>query len=76
MKPFLLLATRAEDDVADEEYETVLRFSGLQEGRLHRVRLESGPMPPVDLERYSGVARGGTRRASGRDLQGLGPKAG
>ncbi|MFC4904755.1 glutamine amidotransferase [Kocuria sp. CNJ-770] len=60
MKPFLLLATRAEDDVADEEYETVCRFSGLQEGLLHRVRLEAGPMPPIDLERYSGVIIGGS----------------
>ncbi|MFI7481004.1 glutamine amidotransferase [Kocuria sp. M1R5S2] len=55
MKPFLLLATRAEDDVADEEYETICRFSGLAESRLHRVRLEAGPMPAVDLDRYSGV---------------------
>lgn len=60
MKPFLLLATRAEDDVADEEYETVCRFSGLQESSLHRVRLEAGPMPPIDLERYSGVVIGGS----------------
>jgi len=60
MKPFLLLATRAEDDVADEEYETICRYSGLQEGRLHRVRLEAAPMPPVDLERYSGVIISGS----------------
>ncbi|MGX5358049.1 glutamine amidotransferase [Kocuria sp. KH4] len=60
MKPFLLLATRAEDDVADEEYETIRRFSGLQESSLHRVRLEAGPMPPIDLERYSGVIIGGS----------------
>ncbi|MEX5271116.1 glutamine amidotransferase [Kocuria sabuli] len=60
MKPFLLLATRAQDDVADEEYETICRFSGLQEAMLHRVRLEAGPMPPIDLERYSGVIIGGS----------------
>jgi GMP synthase (glutamine-hydrolysing) len=60
MKPFLLLATRAEDDVADEEYETIRRFSGLQESSLHRVRLEAGPMPPIDLKRYSGVIIGGS----------------
>lgn len=60
MKPFLLLATRAEDDVADEEYETICRFSGLREDQLHRVRLEAGPMPPIDLQRYSGVVIGGS----------------
>ena len=60
MKPFLLLATRAEDDVADEEYETICRFSRLQEGEVHRVRLEAGPMPPIELDRYSGVIIGGS----------------
>lgn len=60
MKPFLLLATRSEDDVADEEYETIRRFSGLREEQLHRVRLEAGPMPPIDLHRYSGVIIGGS----------------
>ncbi|MCC3275091.1 glutamine amidotransferase [Arthrobacter sp. zg-Y40] len=59
MKPFLLLATRAEDDAADEEYASFLRFGGLGEEQLHRVRLESGPMPPVDLADYSGVIVGG-----------------
>ena len=29
VKPFLLLATRAEDAAADEEYAAFLRFSGL-----------------------------------------------
>ena len=31
MKPFLLLATRAEDVPADEEYELFLRYTGLRE---------------------------------------------
>lgn len=59
MKPFLLLATRAEDDAADEEYASFLRFGGLGEDQLHRVRLESAPLPPVDLADYSGVIVGG-----------------
>lgn len=59
MKPFLLLATRAEDDAADEEYASFLRFGGLAEDQLHRVRLESAPLPPVDLADYSGVIVGG-----------------
>ncbi|WP_146364429.1 glutamine amidotransferase [Arthrobacter yangruifuii] len=59
MKPFLLLATRAEDDAADEEYASFLRFGGLTEEQLHRVRLEAGPLPPVDLDAYSGVIVGG-----------------
>jgi GMP synthase (glutamine-hydrolysing) len=44
VKPFLLLATRAEDAAADDEYESVLGFSGLGEARLLRHRLERRPL--------------------------------
>ncbi len=57
--PFLLLATRAEDEAADGEYDAMLRGSGLAERDLRRVRLESGPMPKIDLSDYSGVILGG-----------------
>src|SRR5918997_5204756 len=60
MKPFLLLATRAEDVAADGEYKAFLHYGGLEPDQLHRVRLESGPMPPVDLDDYSGVIVGGS----------------
>lgn len=59
MKPFLLLATRAEDVPADEEYELFLRYSGLDERHLRRVRMEAGPLGPVDLDDYSGIFVGG-----------------
>jgi GMP synthase (glutamine-hydrolysing) len=59
VRPFLLLATRAEDQAADGEYAAVLRASGLDEPQLHRVRLEAGPMPPIDLDRYAGIILGG-----------------
>jgi hypothetical protein len=54
VKPFLLLATRADDDVADQEYESFARFGGLEPGQLRRIRLEAGPMPAIDLDDYSG----------------------
>ena len=60
MKPFLLLATRADDDVADQEYESFARFGGLEPGQLRRVRLEAGPMPAIDLDGYSGIVVGGS----------------
>ena len=41
MKPFLLLATRAEDLPADEEYALFLRYTGLSEEHLVRRRLEA-----------------------------------
>ncbi|WP_026549268.1 glutamine amidotransferase [Arthrobacter sp. Br18] len=60
MKPFLLLATRAEDAAADGEYSSFLRFGGLEPHELHRVRVEAGPLPGIDLARYSGIFLGGS----------------
>lgn len=60
MKPFLLLGTRADDDAADDEYAGFLRYSGLPERRLRRVRVEAGPMPHVDLDDYAGIILGGS----------------
>ncbi len=60
MKPFLLLATRAEDLAADEEYAAFLRFGGLRESELRRVRLEQQPLGSVTLDEYSGVIMGGS----------------
>ena len=57
--PFLLLATRAEDEAADDEYAAMLRAGGLDERQLHRIRLEAGPLPPLDLDRYAGIILGG-----------------
>lgn len=64
VKPFLLLATRAEDKVADAEYEAFQRFGGLAPGQLVRIRLESAPLdqlvPGFDLDDYAGVIVGGS----------------
>ena len=60
MKPFLLLATRAEDDAAAEEYAAYLRFGVLEPEQLHRLRLEAGPMPPLNLDSYSGIIISGS----------------
>jgi len=59
VKPFLLLATRAEDAAADNEYEAFLRFSGLGERDLRRHRLERAPLAAVDLRDWSGIILGG-----------------
>lgn len=60
MKPFLLLASRAEDAAADDEYLAYLRYTGLAEAQLHRVRMEAAPPPPLELDAYSGVIVGGS----------------
>jgi GMP synthase (glutamine-hydrolysing) len=59
VRPFVLLATRAEDLPADEEYAAMLRATGLDERGLIRVRLEAEPMPPLDLDALSGIIVGG-----------------
>ena len=60
MKPFILLATRDDDDPADAEYEAFLTRTGLDERELRRVRLESTPMPEFDLDAFSGIIVGGS----------------
>lgn len=59
MRPFLFIGTRAEDVAADGEYDAVLRFTGLAERDLVRVRLERDPLPDVRLEEWSGIVLGG-----------------
>lgn len=57
--PFLLLSIRAEDAAADDEYAAVMRFSGLDESGLRRIRLDRDPLGRVDLDDWSGVILGG-----------------
>lgn len=60
MLPFLLLASRAEDAAAEDEYAAYLRYGGLEPEELHRVRLEAAPLPQLDLDDYSAVIVGGS----------------
>lgn len=60
MKPFLLLGTRDHDSAAQGEYEAVLRHGGLGEENLVRIRVESGPLPWLNLDDYSGIILGGS----------------
>jgi GMP synthase (glutamine-hydrolysing) len=59
VKPFLLLAIRAEDAAADNEYGSFLALGGLRESQLRRVRLERHPLGDVDLRDWSGILLGG-----------------
>jgi GMP synthase (glutamine-hydrolysing) len=59
VKPFLLLGIRPEDVAADDEYAAMLRFTGLDEHQLRRVRIEQGPIGRVDLDQWSGIILGG-----------------
>jgi GMP synthase (glutamine-hydrolysing) len=59
VKPFLLLAIRAEDAAADNEYDSFLTLSGLGEGELRRIRLEQRALGEIDLGEWSGIWLGG-----------------
>jgi GMP synthase (glutamine-hydrolysing) len=59
VRPFLLLSTRAEDPAADGEYAAFLRCTGLAPNQLHRIRVEAGPLPELNLDDWSGVFLGG-----------------
>lgn len=60
MLPFLLLATRDHDGAAKSEYESVRRHAGLAPAELTHLRLETEPLPLIDLADYSGVILGGS----------------
>ena len=60
MRPFLLIATRADDLAADDEHAGFLRYSGLHPDHLVRHRLEAEPLPRIDLEDWSGIIVGGS----------------
>jgi GMP synthase (glutamine-hydrolysing) len=57
--PFLLISSRAEDLAAEEEYAAFLACTKLPEDRLHRIRIEAAPLPPLRLDDYAGILLGG-----------------
>lgn len=59
-RPFVLLASRQQDAVADEEYGEFCRFMALPPERLRRIRLEREPMPHLDLDEIAGIVVGGS----------------
>jgi GMP synthase (glutamine-hydrolysing) len=60
VKPFLLIATRPEDEAAQGEYEAIARFSGLAAEDLVHIQLDRAPLPPLDLDAVSGIIVGGS----------------
>lgn len=57
--PFLLLSIRGEDEAADDEYQAMMRFAGLDEAGMRRIRLTHRPLGPIDLDDWSGIILGG-----------------
>src|SRR4051794_11030411 len=59
MKPFVLLQVRPENRASDNEYQSFLKFGGLDPERLKRYRIETGNIPNLNLNKYSGIIQGG-----------------
>ncbi len=59
MKPFLILQLRPIDLASDNEFSAFLRYGGLTEHDVYRVRMENEGIPKINLEDYSGVILGG-----------------
>ena len=59
-KPFLLLQLRPEAEASDNEYEAILKRSGLDAGQVRRIRLERENLPSdLKLDDHAGVIVGG-----------------
>ncbi len=59
MKPFLILQLRPETEASDDEYAAILAKSGLTAEQTHRIRLDTTPLPDLDLSTYAGTIVGG-----------------
>lgn len=59
MKPFILFQIRPEDAASDNEYAALLKFGGLAEHELVRIRLDQADLPAIITDSYSGYFIGG-----------------
>ena len=57
--PFLLLSTRPELEASQAEYNSFLSMMELEPEQLHHIRVDQAPLPPINLDDYSGVILGG-----------------
>lgn len=60
-KPVLIMQLRPEDETSDNEYQAILRYSGMRQEDSVRLRIETGGIPEsLDLSEYSAVIVGGS----------------
>lgn len=58
MKKFLLLQSRPEEQVSDDEFKAFCRFGGIKESEVERLQMHI-EQPEVDLTKYRAVLMGG-----------------
>ncbi|MCP5275110.1 MAG: glutamine amidotransferase [Burkholderiales bacterium] len=60
-KPFLILQLRPEDVTSDSEFASMLKYGGLEEKNVHRIRIEKSGIPDdLVLDNYSALIVGGS----------------
>ncbi|MCU7835117.1 MAG: glutamine amidotransferase [gamma proteobacterium symbiont of Taylorina sp.] len=60
-KPFLILQLRPEDNTSNNEFAAILKYSGLEEKMVHRLRIEKRGIPQhLSLDNYCAVIIGGS----------------
>lgn len=61
LKPFLILQLRPEDNTSDNEFTAILKYSGLDEKNVHRIRIEKSGIPDnLSLDKFCAVIVGGS----------------
>lgn len=58
-RPFLLVQSRPERPVADGEYAAFVRYGGFGAGELHRIHIDSGALPAIELDDWAAIIIGG-----------------
>lgn len=59
-RPFLIIQLRPETETADNEFEAILRYGGLDAREVERARVEHTGLPDIDLDDYSAIIVGGS----------------
>lgn len=59
-KPFLIIQLRPENKTADNEFDAIKNFGGLNDNEVVRVRAEKEGVPEIDLQEYAAIMVGGS----------------
>ena len=59
-KPFLIIQLRPEDETADNEFESITYYGGMEKSEVIRIRAEKSGLPIIDLDRYAAIIVGGS----------------
>ena len=59
-KPVLILQLRPEDDTSNNEFESILKYGGLEERETRRMRIEKTGIPRLAIDDYAAIIVGGS----------------